>query len=97
MSTRSINDKIVLVVIMMSNFKSVLQTRNYGKININLKMVMDSKGMNKNRLSVLTGVKFDTIQKYYNGDVYRIDVDVLAKFCYALNCDVNDIVEYNKK
>ncbi len=53
--------------------------------------------MNKNRLSVLTGVKFDTIQKYYNGDVYRIDVDVLAKFCYALNCNVNDIVEYNKK
>ncbi|MFA5604056.1 MAG: helix-turn-helix transcriptional regulator [Bacilli bacterium] len=61
------------------------------------KNLMDSKGMNKNRLSVLTGVKFDTIQKYYNGDVYRIDVDVLAKFCYALNCNVNDIVEYNKK
>ncbi len=82
---------------MMSDFKSVLQTKNYGKINIKLKTVMNSKGMNKNRLSVLTGVKFDTIQKYYNGDVYRIDVDVLAKFCYALNCDVNDIVEYNKK
>ena len=82
---------------MMSDFKSVLQTKNYGKINIKLKTVMNSKGMNKNRLSVLTGVKFDTIQKYYNGDVYRIDVDVLAMFCYALNCDVNDIVEYNKK
>lgn len=80
----------------MDNYNSIINIKNYGKIKIKLKEVMNNKGINKNRLSVLTGVKFDTIQKYYNGDVYRIDVDVLAKFCYALDCKVQDIVEYKK-
>jgi putative transcriptional regulator len=96
MSTRSINDKIILVVIMMEKYNSIINTKNYGKIKIKLKEIMDNKNINKNRLSVLTGIKFDTIQKYYNDEVYRIDVDVLAKFCYALDCKVQDIVEYKK-
>lgn len=80
----------------MNNFNSVMQTKDYGKIVVKLRKVMEDKGINKNRLSVLTGIKFDTIQKYYNGDVYRIDVDVLAKFCYALNCSVEELVKYKK-
>lgn len=80
----------------MSNYNSIINIKNYGRIRIKLKEVMDNKNISKNRLSVLTGIKFDTIQKYYNGNVYRIDVDVLAKFCYALDCKVQDIVEYKK-
>lgn len=80
----------------MSNGNSLINLRNYGNIKITLKEVMKEKDITKNRLSVLTGVKFDTIQKYYLGNVYRIDVDVLAKFCYALGCDVSDLVKYKK-
>lgn len=80
----------------MNNYNSVIQTKDYGKIIIKLKKLMNDRNITKNKLSVLTGVKFDTIQKYYNGEVYRIDVDVLAKFCYALGCRVEDLVEYKK-
>ena len=78
----------------MKNYNSIIQIKDYGKIRIKLKEIMEKKNINKNKLSVLTGIKFDTIQKYYNGEVYRIDVDVLTKFCYALDCEVQDIVEY---
>lgn len=78
----------------MGNLNSIMNVKNYGKIVIKLKNIMTEKDVSKNKLSVLTGVKFDTIQKYYNSNVYRIDVDVLAKFCFALNCEIEDIVEY---
>ncbi|MCL2696143.1 MAG: helix-turn-helix transcriptional regulator [Clostridiales bacterium] len=68
--------------------------RDYGRVHIKLKEVMAQKQITRNRLCVLTGIKFDTVQKYYLGCVYRIDVDVLAKFCYALDCQIHDIIEY---
>lgn len=91
---RSVHDKINSVVITMEKYNSIMNIKDYGRIKIKLKEVMNNRNVNKNKLSVLTGIKFDTIQKYYNGDVYRIDVDVLAKFCYTLNCKVHDLVEY---
>lgn len=78
----------------MENYNSIMHIKDYGRIRIKLKEVMKDKNINKNKLSVLTGIKFDTIQKYYNDEVYRIDIDVLAKFCCALECKVQDIVEY---
>jgi len=78
--------------------KSILDVniKNYGRIEIQLKAVMEKAGITRNRLCVLTDIKFGTVQKYYLGEVSRIDVDVLAKFCYALDCDVQDIVKYKQ-
>lgn len=94
MSIRSMNGKIILVVIKLNNENSIIYCRDYGKIKLKLKEIMNKKNITRNKLCVLTGVKFDTVQKYYNNNVYRIDVDVLAKFCYALDCEVQDIIEY---
>ena len=31
---------------------------------------------------------------YYRNEISRIDIDVLARLCFALNCNVADILEF---
>lgn len=34
------------------------------------------------------------LNHYYCNEISRIDIDVLARLCFALNCNVADILEY---
>ena len=34
------------------------------------------------------------INGYCNNTISRLDIDVLARLCYALNCEINDLLEY---
>jgi len=68
----------------------------YGKVHFKLKDILDKEKMSKNHLSVISGVRFDTIQRYIKGDIIRVDLDVICRLCKALNCSIVDIIEYKK-
>ncbi len=34
------------------------------------------------------------LKHYYDEDIQRLDMAVLFRLCYALNCTLNDLVEY---
>lgn len=76
--------------------KGIFDLRNYGKIEFNIKKIMKEKGITRNKLSVLTGATYNVINRYYNSDISRLDLDVLARICYVLDCKVSDIIEYKK-
>lgn len=80
----------------MSKDKSVFLMKNYGKINIKLKQYLDAKGIKRGNLATLTKTYFEVIDKWYNNNVERMDLDVLARICYVLNCKVEDIIEYSE-
>ena len=80
----------------MSNAKPISTICEYGKINIHLKDIMDAQKITRNQLSRLTNTRFEVINKWYNGNVERIDCDVLARICFSLDCSVEDIIEYVK-
>lgn len=67
-----------------------------GKIIIDLKQVMKQKKITPYKLSKLTGIKADTIYRYYNSKLYRIDLYNLARICEALNCETGRIIKYVK-
>lgn len=67
-----------------------------GKIQFKLQSLLESKQMSKNRLSVLSGVRFDTIHRFCKGDLSRIDLEILCKLCNTLDCNVEDIIEYHR-
>ena len=69
-------------------------TKNYGKINVKLKQYLDSKNIKRGNLASSTKTYFEVIDKWYNNNVERMDLDVLARICYVLNCKVEDIIEY---
>ena len=63
-------------------------------IRMTLDKTLKERGMSRYRLSQLTGVQFQVIDKYYKNKVVRYDSYVLNKFCEALNCKIGDIIEY---
>lgn len=58
------------------------------------KLLID-KGLNKNELHKITGLSQSTIAKLTKGE--NINTEVLVRICEALNCSINDIMEYIKE
>lgn len=38
---------------------------------------------------------YQVVKRYYFNDTSSVDLQVLAKLCCALNCNISDILEYN--
>ena len=81
----------------MENLKSVVQyeLREYGHVRVKLAELLEKRGITRNHLRTLTGVKYDVIDRYYKDEnVQMVDLDFVAKVCFALDCSVEDLLEY---
>jgi len=81
----------------MDELKPIItyHTQEYGFIRVKLRQALDSRGITRNRLRTLTGVKYDVIDRYYKNDtVQMVDLDFLAKVCCVLGCGLEDLLEY---
>lgn len=80
----------------MINDNSIITIKDYGKITFNIKKVMDEKNITRSKLSRLANIRFEVADKWYNGNIERMDIDVLARICYVLDCNVIDLMTYEK-
>jgi len=83
----------------MEDMKSIVTYHigEYGRIIVKLSDVMDSRGLTRNRIATVTGVKYSIVDRYYKGkQIEMVDLDFLAKVCYVLDCRVEDLLEYQK-
>ena len=78
----------------MAEGDPIFEIKSYGKINLKLKDALDSKNMTRNYLARAVKTRFEVIDRWYAGNVEKIDADVLARICYVLNCSVSDLLEY---
>ena len=81
----------------MDDLKSIVsyQTQEYGIVRVKLAELLEQKGITRNRLRTLTGVKYEVIDRYYKAqNIEMVDLDFLAKVCFALNCKIDDLLEY---
>lgn len=85
----------IVSVISMKELRSVVNLNSYGNITVHLKELIDQKGITRYRLAKLADTRFEVVEKWCSGTVERIDSDVLARFCYILDCDITDIIKYN--
>jgi len=79
----------------MGELRSVVNLSSYGHITIHLKERMEEKGITRYRLAKLADTRFEVVEKWCSSTVERIDADVLARFCYILDCDITDIIQYH--
>ena len=66
----------------------------FGTIRIKVDERLQESGMSKNELSYRAQVQRTQLNKYCTGQVTRLDTDVLARFCTALGCGIEDILEF---
>lgn len=79
----------------MSDVRGIIEHKNYGKVEIKLSSIMDKNNISIYKMTQLTGLKYSTIKSYYtNSPISRVDLDVISKMCYVLNCKIEDILEY---
>ena len=78
----------------MKELRSVINLGSYGKISVHLKEIIEQKGITRYRLAKLADTRFEVVEKWCSGTVERIDADVLARFCYILDCEITDIIKY---
>ena len=80
----------------MNEENTVLTIKEYGKINICLKEFLDKKELSRYYLAKRVGTQFEVIDKWYKGKVERLDLDLLARVCYVLDCQPSDLIKYDK-
>ncbi len=73
----------------------IFTLKEYGRVVITLKDVMDKQGITRNRLANLTGLVYNSINRYYQSEpISSVDLDILAKLCFVLGCEVGDVLRY---
>lgn len=45
-------------------------------------------------MSRYSNVRYEIVRKYYNDESFWYDGDALAKFCYVLECEIDDLLVY---
>ena len=67
---------------------------NYGYIHIKLKEIMEEQNISISKLAFRAEMQRTQLKQYIKGDIQRLDMAILARLCYALNCTLNDLIEY---
>ena len=80
----------------MNNPKSVITIKEYGKIDICLKEMIEQRKISRNYLAKAANTRFEVINKWYDNNVEKLDLDVLARICYVLDCSPEEIIKYNR-
>lgn len=66
----------------------------YGKIHIKLAQIIESRNISKNKFSQRAEMQRTQVNQYCNNKITRLDIDVLARICATLECDISDLLEY---
>ena len=77
------------------NPKEEIRFHPVGRVQLFLREYMDNNGITRNALSSYSDVDYKTVSRYYkNENVQNVDLNLLAKFCYCMGCDLPDIMRY---
>ena len=65
-------------------------------IRIILSEILGKKKLSRKKVAELTGVRANTIGDLYNEKITKINPETLNKLCTVLECDISDLLVYEK-
>ena len=74
--------------------KGGITINQYGTVVIHLAELIQNSGMTKGAVCRLALMERTQLNKYCKNAVGRIDLDVIARLCFALHCGVDELLEY---
>lgn len=66
----------------------------YGAVRINLAKLIQENGISKSKLSQRAEMQRTQLNRYCNNTITRLDIDVLARLCTVLDCEIGDLLEF---
>ena len=66
----------------------------YGDIKCHLAELMEKRNISMNQLSFRTEMQRTQLRNYRDNKIQRLDIDILKRLCYVLECDLHDLIEY---
>ena len=71
-----------------------LNMNEYGDIKIHLAEILEERGVSLNQLSFRAEMQRTQLRNYRDNKIQRLDIDILKRLCYVLDCDLTDLIEY---
>jgi len=66
----------------------------FGTIRVKLNELVDGSEMSRTKLCQRAEMQPRQLNRYYFNTVTRLDTDVLARLCTALECEIGDLLEF---
>lgn len=76
--------------------KIYLEVKNIIMIKITLDNALKNAGITRYELAKRTGIQYQIIDNYYKNKIKRYDSYILERICGALDCKIEDVIEYKK-
>ena len=64
---------------------------------IHLDKLLKERGLSKNKFAQRAELQRTQLNRYIKNEVALLSVDVLARMCAVLECDISDILEYREE
>lgn len=71
-----------------------VNSNDYGEIRIHLKEILEEQNISLNQLSFRAEMQRTQLRNYRDNKIQRLDIDILKRLCYVLDCDLHDLIEY---
>ncbi len=65
-------------------------------IKLTLDKILNERNLSRYELSKRTGIQYQIVDNYYKNKVVRYDSYILNKLCDFLECDISDLISYDK-
>lgn len=66
----------------------------FGSVRLKLDEVMRKQNISISKLAFRSEMQRTQLKAYRDNKVQRVDLSVLSRLCFALNCDLHDLIEY---
>ena len=70
--------------------------KNFGKVDVILDEYMKKNKISRNSLVRNAEMQYKQVIKYCDNNVQKFDLNILAKICTALDCEITDILKLTK-
>lgn len=71
-----------------------LEMSECGDIKIHLDEIIKRRGISLNQLSFRAEMQRTQLRNYRDNKIQRLDIDILKRLCYVLDCDLTELIEY---
>jgi putative transcriptional regulator len=68
-----------------------------GQVILKVDKLLERYDMSTSKFAREAKLQYKQAKNYGNGEVQKVDLNVLARICHTFKCDISDILEYIDK